>query len=386
MNKRVLFLYGISHLQKFSKYKIDKNTEFIKLLKDRDVYFLTFVKKKMLKKFVNFDKFKEVIDGSELFKLNTLEEFFIGLDKLQDEYKFDKIYLNFMPLDMAFSRGNERKLLKLYVDSLNDKNIIKFNYIKSLYRRLLIPMHFMIKYKLFATHIIEDPISPDYPAFNPKYDEKYRIYFYEPNNLLANYWPLLEYGLNYMGDISKPKENDFVFGLTNIMNSFQNRDMIIGDLLYCEENNMFDGLNYKLFIKDKKREINTYCMPGEYNDHILNSKFTLVINSYAETDISMLRFGESLTRGCIPLIHKHENLLTIKNVIDNIGKFENSLFDVYEKHNLYIDDIKKLPELLKNINYDKVMNEIKNTTYFKNRRDEQFYQLSIDTLLSGDIL
>jgi hypothetical protein len=97
---------------------------------------------------------------------------------------------------------------------------------------------------------------------------------------------------------TKEKVLDFCFGSTFVSKyRYAFYDQIEPLLKFFEDN-----FRTKLFIYHNKKDINTVVSHDEYQDFISQSRFTLIIPSYDVRTFSMLRFYESVSRGCLPLI------------------------------------------------------------------------------------
>jgi hypothetical protein len=98
-----------------------------------------------------------------------------------------------------------------------------------------------------------------------------------------------------------------------------------------------------------------------------------MLPAYDNKEFSMPRYIEGLSRECIPFItydcmleDAFSELIGIKNIID--------------KYNLIVNDLRDIPNKIQNLNYNEIINEIKNTKEYINFNNKEFYDFYFDEL------
>ena len=140
---------------------------------------------------------------------------------------------------------------------------------------------------------------------------------------------LLENGKQYLAN---EHDRDFTFYCTA---ESKKRAWLID---FAKELNVVKGFDIKVFTRENRREA---ISQNAYYDLISRSRYTLIIPSYVNTTFSNVRFFESLSVGCLPLVLSTCDLLEMLPIYPRITK-------IIEKY-LLVDNVADIVKKVNNM-------------------------------------
>jgi len=358
----LLTSFGLARSSYYSKTLMHIRTRIFTMAHEHKHYFPLYVP--LDKKAFADGPFDEFIDLSSWTYAPTWKDGYKALDKIFSDIKIDKIVLLFSPFNAQLGFGNEKQIKNKYDETIKNP-LYAYNFISQLniLHRILFYYHLNVNLDIPITQIVVDPLEPDWTKFNPK---NHRFMFYESEKLNTKFIPSMHWNMYNSATKGTIKVFDFVFGMTSIMTTVDLRHQIAGELLDMQK--VFDnhGLKYRIYLKDKARNIDNLALEGKYDERIAASKYTLLIPSYAVEEFSTGRFLEALDKSCIPLMHEQVQYKTAMNDMPNIMK-------IYKKNGLIIKTQDIIPTI-ERLNYQDIIEQIQNTPEFKRIYDENFYK------------
>ena len=203
--------------------------------------------------------------------------------------------------------------------------------------------------KLDTTQIIIDPQEAHLC------DKRY--FFYHNDRIKASYIPFVEYAF-FKDSENKTykKTKDFSFGFTVLTTD---RIEIYTELLKLEK----DNINF--LVRFPKIDVDTSVSRKIYAEMIKESRYTLLIPSYEDTDFSSIRFWDALFKNCLPLVHE-------------TCKWEQAFVEFPELTKIIRDKLlvstEQISSTINNQTYDSVLAEIKSTNDWKKLQDVNWYK------------
>lgn len=327
--------------QVFFKFlELDENNEYLLWAKDGD---------KVLKRFgkENFPSNLKVTECKDYYITNNCNEKKEFLEKWLAYNKPERFLHIQGDIKPFYRHGQEEKGFTYLTKEMNKETITNFvstrNFIEPAYAS-----YFFSK-KLKTTQIIIDPQEAHIC------DNRY--YFYHNDRIKASYIPFVEYAF-FKDSENKTyvKNKNFTFGFTVLTDD---------RVKIYEEIKKLDKYAINFLVKYPKADIDTSVSRKIYADMIKESKYTLLIPSYEDTDFSSIRFWDALFKNCLPLIHEtckwEQAFVEYPEITDIIRR----------KLLVSTDDI---AIVLDSATYDNVLNEIKTTNDWKKLQDVSWYK------------
>jgi len=364
MRKKIAVYFGPANLGYYSKIRMNLNTQFLSMNDDNDYYLISMLDPKKIKNLVDFSRFKEIVDCTSYSLATDWTVRFKKLDKIQNEYNFDKMIMVFTPLVEQFGYGCESNIKKLY-EKCVERPIFSYNFMamNRFYSRIFLPYHFMTKHNLPITQIVYDPLEPDFSVFN---ENNNRYMFYDSPSANGEYFPFVEWSFMFNNPKKQLfKKYDFVFGMSSIMILNDFRHQVVGELLDLQKAFKKNNINYALYFRDKFRNINTFLTDGTYNDRIAEAKFTLMIPSYDVQQFSIIRFYDAIDRQCIPLVYDN-------CALDEAFANKPNLLKIIKKYLLV--NTSNLLEKLTTLDYDMIIKKLYDCAEIKELYTREYYQ------------
>ena len=346
---------------KYEKYRLDS---FIRIfeLKNDIYYCFSHLDENKFRKKINLPNIN-CLYMKEYFMCKSWKESFEILDNIAKKIKLIIIMLNTLSKDIHL--GNEHQIDKLYNSvKNNDQLFTNFVMLNMIYKYIFAIIYLARRYNIPVKHIIYDPQEFIFDTLVPKVSNYY-FYDLEKNN--SQYFPYVEYGFFYkkVEKFIYVKEYDFVFGTTAIT---KDRKWIC-DFIVNLSNKMKNKIKYKIYFKSNFTKHNNYIDYIDYIRMIKMARYTLVIPSYDKDEFSTTRFFEALAYDCIPLILHNVNfekgLQHYKEITNIIKKY------LIVTQNNILEKIEKL-------NYDFILNKIKETNDYKQLLDIDYYRRYVE--------
>lgn len=289
------------------------------------------------------------------------------LDNEQKEY-FSKNNISFnnktenLDFEVLFIFGGRMKQISDIEDDIDNKKGIYY----SLYNIINNKNNFIIANYLYDPKITKISDLKYFKDKNIKY-----IYFNAYNYLDQKSINLFEYFC--FKDIKKKnKDIDFCFGYTaspiterKYLSNFINKNVIENDKIL-------------IFCKDKFTRRNNLIKQNEYFNIIKRSKYSLIAPSNDKTAFSFSRLLECISNDCIPLILEDCNLEILK---ENY----NELYNFFVSNDLIIGYNKIINEIIKKLNYNVLIKELKELNCINQFLDEKKMKQKIKENFIGGI-
>lgn len=202
---------------------------------------------------------------------------------------------------------------------------------------------------------------------------------------------------NLISYIEESKEYFSVFGMShawnnsckfrevfllNVQMKFINEEMNDKGYYYCYRSRLFERLEI-----EPESELNPFLSFDDYLSKIKKSYTTLILPAMDERQFSSLRFVESLSLGCIPLITSNAEYL-------KGFAFDSQILNVYQSHGLIIDvsEIESNPKaVIDDIrarvqyvfeNYPTILREIYSTNFVRDLLNNALLEQTLKIMLS----
>jgi hypothetical protein len=255
------------------------------LFPDKEFIWLTKTPDKINKRFGknNFPEIK-ILDTREYFEANTVQDKKNIIDEIIASKNITQLITIHNDIKFHFKNGTERKGISFFE---NDK-VPTFVSNRNFYDMSFIAYH--ISKTIPVIHIYVDPQEGSWNKINGANENNF--FFYENSRINAKYFPFVEWSFSKDMMITYDKKKIFSFGFTVLT---ADREPLYYQLAALKEN-----INF--LVRFPKLEIDNTVKRAEYAQMLKDSKFTLVIPSYEDTDFSSIRFWDAITKGCIPFI------------------------------------------------------------------------------------
>lgn len=302
----------------------------------------------------------------EILSEDNIVEFKYLNNEQKEYFEKNNIYfnnkMNNIYFDVLFVFGGRMKSITDIENDIDNKEGIYYD----LYNLIKDRNNFII-----ANYLYDPKISKlsDLKQLKTK-DIKY-IYFNAYNYLEQKSINLFEY-FCFKDIDKKEKDIDFCFGYTaspiterKYLSDFVNN--------YIEENDKI-----LIFCKDRFTGRNNLINQKEYFEKIKRSKYSLVAPSNDKTAFSFSRLLECISNNCIPFILNDCNLEILKeNYIE--------LYDYFISNNLIIDYNKNINEIIKNFDYNDLIQKINKLKCIKDFSNENKMKQKIKENFIGGI-
>lgn len=282
-------------------------------------------------------------------------------DKAVEQLKDIDTFICFESLIFKSIGHNKYSALSNFDEKIdNGEYNYSFNYLmtKMFYTKYLTIKAAIDTNKKFVDFII-DPQEPDYTKY---FNTGKAAYILNKDDLL--YMPSYEYDL-----------------LSNI--DYIDRDIKVKDFMfYCtaltKDREYIKDANFN--IRDSDVHIitclkdNNYLSQDLYYEKLSYTKYTLIISSYDISTFSIIRFIESLSRGCIPLVLDKCNLNDLENTFPDIYN--------YVKDNL-ITSIDNIQNKIDELDYNKTLDDLLSLKSIVDMHNIDYIKSKWNNLLGG---
>jgi len=286
-------------------------------------------------------------------KIESWSEYYQQLDDVQEKYQFDRIAL--IALYQEFCNKKDSQILEYYEETFkDDRAFFGFNFMQKKALNFMSVLYMNLKHKIPVDHFMIDPPELDLSLIGLSNVRRYFFYDYEKIN--AKHSSYAEYMLR---ERSKNRENfekniDFVFGF-----SIELPPRYWFHMYYLRMRRLLEeaGLKSEFYYSSQVDENKCMISKPRYLQRLEESRYSLVIPSYVETEFSMIRFLEIISKDCIPLIFYKTNL-------DSLKKLHPTFCDVIEKHSLIVNPY-EMVDLMKKADYETILHDFKSCQDFK---------------------
>lgn len=284
-------------------------------------------------------------DNSELVNIQNVVDAKTWLDKYKESlitlenYKIDKMFIIKQTIMQTYNINNASVLLNYLQNWKSQPEFsMKFQMMKALYEKICFITAIASKCKTIELVIDPQQINlGNNIDFKHGYKQFYILNKKELNLEYANF-----YEPYYESNCLNTKSTEFCFACTAIT---KDRSYIAK---YANQTDKFNS-NWlvKIVVNNKAGK---KLSQQEYYEWLSQSKYTTIIPSYDNTTFSIIRMVEALKFDCIPLVHVKCNLKDLKCTFPELYE--------YITNNLLVEKISCIQEKIKQIDYNKILNEL----------------------------